>query len=117
MTTTQPKKKQKRSKNGERALLEIRKYQKDTDLLISKRPFSRLVQEITQKVLKDMDRRSSFCWQATAMLAIHTASEDYMVKIFEAAQLNAIHGKRVTILPKDMQLSKCQRRIFDDNNN
>jgi histone H3/H4 len=51
------------------------------------------------------------------MLAFHTASEDYMVKIFEAAQLNAIHGKRVTILAKDLQLSKCQRRIFDDNNN
>jgi histone H3 len=50
------------------------------------------------------------------MLAIHTASEDYMVKIFEAAQLNAIHGKQITILPKDMQLSKWQRQIFDDNN-
>jgi hypothetical protein len=49
------------------------------------------------------------------MLAIHTAFEDHMVKIFEAAQLNAIHGKQVTtLLPKDMQLSKCQSRIFDD---
>ena len=85
-------------------------------MLISKSPFSRLVQEITQQVLKDMDRRSAFCWQATAMLAIHIASKDYMVKIFEAAQLNAIHGKQVTILPKDMQLSKWQRQIFDDNN-
>ena len=75
------------------------------------------MQEITQNILKDMDRRSSFHWQATAMLAIHSASKDYMVKIFEAAQLNAIHGKRVTILPKDMQLSKGQRRIFDNNNN
>jgi histone H3/H4 len=107
VTTTQPKKKQKRFKHGERALLEIRKYQKDTELPISKRPFSRLVPEITETVLKDMDRRSAYRWQATAMLAIHTSSEDYMVKVFEAAQLNAIHGKRV---PKDMQ-------FFDDNNN
>jgi histone H3/H4 len=41
------------------------------------------------------------------------ASEDYLVKNFEAAQLNAIYGKPITIKPKDMKLSKRQRQIFD----
>jgi histone H3/H4 len=65
------------------------------------------VREITEKVFRDLDRRGAVCWQATAVLAIHTAYEDYMVKVYEAAQLNAIHGKRQTIVPKDMQLSTC----------
>jgi histone H3/H4 len=103
----QPTKKKTRYKNGDRALMEIRKYQKDTELLIAKRPFSKLVvREITEKVIRDNAGTCSVCWQATALIAIHTASKDDMVKVFEAAQLNAIHGKRQTIMPKDMQLSK-----------
>ena len=38
-----------RYRSGTRALLQIRKYQKSTELLLKKLPFQRLVQEITQK--------------------------------------------------------------------
>jgi histone H3 len=38
---------------GTRALIQIRKYQKSTDLLVKKLPFQRLVQEITQKYVTD----------------------------------------------------------------
>ena len=97
--------------------MEIRHYQKeDHEILIAKRPFSRLVREITQQVLRERGGKSKgMNWQATALLAVHTAGEDYLVKVFEAAQLNAAHGKRQTIMPKDMQLSRRSRRVFDDN--
>ena len=97
--------------------MEIHKYQDDYHhLLIAKRPFSRLVREITQQVcLEGAGKIKMMNWQATALLAIHTAGEDYLVKVFEAARLNAIHCKRQTIMPKDMQLSRRSRRVFDNN--
>ena len=45
-------------------------------------------------------------WQESALRALQTASEDYLVHLFEDANLCAIHGKRVTIMVKDIQLSR-----------
>jgi histone H3 len=42
-----------RYRPGTRALLQIRKYQKSTELLLKKLPFQRLVREITQKYATD----------------------------------------------------------------
>ena len=44
--------------------------------------------------------------QSTAMLALHEATEYYLVELFEWANLCALHAKRVTIMPKDMQLAR-----------
>lgn len=41
-----------------------------------------------------------------AIHAIQEAAEAYLVQLFEDVQLCAIHAKRVTILPKDIQLAK-----------
>ncbi len=89
-----------RYRPGTLALRQIRKYQKSTDLLLRKSPFSRLVREIAQ------DIRSDLKFQASAILALQEASEAYLVGIFEDTNLLAIHGKRVTIFPKDMQLAR-----------
>jgi histone H3/H4 len=97
-----------------RALMEIWKYKKNTDLLILKRPLSQLVREISQDIFKGQ-RQSSFCWTGAAMLAIHTALEDYMVKVFAATNYNTIHGRCVTIVQKDIKLTKTIRDIFNDN--
>jgi histone H3/H4 len=90
-TPTPKKNKHKHYKNGMRALMEIQKYQKNNDLLILKQPLSELVREISQDMLKG-EKQSSFCWTGAVMLAIHTALEDYMVKVFATANDNAIHG-------------------------
>ncbi len=45
-------------------------------------------------------------WQSEALLALQDATEDYIVHIFEDTNLCAIHAKRVTIKPKDMQLAR-----------
>lgn len=121
---------------GTVALREIRKYQKSTDLLIRKLPFQRLVREIAQdfkadlrfqnsailalQVLFDLSARVclslcvcvrvsvclSPCVCVDVCLGVQEASESYLVSLFEDTNLCAIHAKRVTIMPKDIQLAR-----------
>lgn len=93
--------KRRRYRPGTKALMEIRKYQKTTDLLLRKLPFARLVREIGNTVSVEPYR-----WTAEALLALQEASEAFMVGLFEDCNLCAIHAKRVTIMPKDMQLAR-----------
>ena len=85
---------------GTVALREIRKYQKSTELLIRKLPFQRLVREIAQ------DFKSDLKFQGSAILALQESAEAYLVALFEDTNLCAIHAKRVTIMPKDIQLAR-----------
>jgi histone H3 len=50
--------------------------------------------------------KSDLRFQSQAVLALQEASEAYLVGLFEDTNLCAIHAKRVTIMPKDMQLSR-----------
>ena len=93
-------KKPHRYRPGTVALREIRRYQKSTDLLIRRLPFQRLVREIAQ------DFHSDLRFQSSAILATQEASEAYLVGLMEDTNLCAIHAKRVTIMPKDMQLAR-----------
>jgi len=89
-----------RYRPGTKALQEIRRYQKSTDLLIRKLPFQRAVREIA------MDFKADLRFEAAAVQALQEASEAYLVGLFEDAYLCSIHSKRVTIMPKDMQLAR-----------
>jgi len=88
------------SRPGTVALREIRRYQKSTELLIRKLPFQRLVREIAQ------DFKTDLRFQSAAIGALQEASEAYLVGLFEDTNLCAIHAKRVTIMPKDIQLAR-----------
>nr|CAH7737326.1 unnamed protein product [Callosobruchus chinensis] len=88
------------AKSGTVALREIRRYQKSTELLIRKLPFQRLVREIAQ------DFKTDLRFQSSAVMALQEASEAYLVGLFEDTNLCAIHAKRVTIMPKDIQLAR-----------
>jgi len=90
-----------RMRPGERALREIRQYQKSTDLLIRKLPFARLVREVTHQFTS-----KDFRWQAAAILALQEAAEAHLVGLFEDANLCTIHAKRVTVMVKDIQLAR-----------
>ena len=85
---------------GTVALREIRWYQKSTELLIRKLPFNRLVREIAQ------DFKTELRFQIQAIGALQEAAEAYLVGLFEDTNLCAIHAKRVTIMPKDIQLAR-----------
>ena len=93
---------------GTVALREICRYQKLTELLIRKLPFQQLVREIAQDLGK-MNMR----FQSRAIMALQEASEAYLVGLLEDSNLCTIHTKRVTIMPKDIQLA---RRIRGERN-
>ncbi len=67
--------------------------------MIRKLPFQRLVREIAQ------DFKSDLRFQSAAVGALQEAAEYYLVGLFEDTNLAAIHAKRVTIQPKDIQLA------------
>ena len=90
-----------RYRPGEKALREIRFYQKNTELLIRRLPFARLVREVQTYFF-----RKEYRWQAEAMLALQEAAEAHLVGLFEDANLCTIHAKRVTVMPKDIQLAR-----------
>ena len=100
-------KKRYRYRPGTVALKQIRQYQKTTELLIRKLPFQRLVREIASdsEVIK-----SPLCgkvrFQSAAIMALQEATEAYLVGLFEDSNLCAIHARRVTIMPKDIQLAR-----------
>ncbi|XP_036411014.1 histone H3-like centromeric protein A [Megalops cyprinoides] len=101
-----PEKRRRRFRPGTRALMEIRKYQKTTDLLLRRGPFSRLVREVCVTFSK-LDLR----WQALALQALQEASEAFLVRLFADANLCAIHAKRVTLYPRDLQLARRIRGV------
>ena len=103
-------KKPHRYRPGTVALREIRRYQKSTENLFRKKSFQLLVREICYDVTGAADRR----FQASAMLALQETSESYLIGLKEDTNLCAIHAKRVTIMPKDIQLAL---RIRGDDKN
>ncbi|XP_042599672.1 histone H3-like centromeric protein A [Cyprinus carpio] len=95
-----------RFRPGTRALMEIRRYQKSTDLLLRKAPFSRLVREVCQTF-----SREQMMWQGYALMALQEAAEAFLVRLFSDANLCAIHAKRVTLFPRDIQLARRIRGV------
>ena len=88
-------------KKQTRVLRKIRKYQKSTDLLISKASFARLVKEVAMKIYLYNDELR---WQLSAIRCLQEASKAYFVSIFEECDLLVHNAKRVTIMPKDLHL-------------
>ena len=89
-----------RYRAGTVALKDIRHFQGSTALLIRKLPFQRLVREIAQDFKTDLQFKSA------AILCLQEAAEAYLVKLFDDTNLCAIHARRVTIMPKDIQLTR-----------
>ena len=89
-----------RYRAGTAVLRDICHFQKSTVLLIQKLPFQRLVREITQDFKTDMR------FQSAAILCLQEAVEAYLVGLFEDTNLCTIHARRVTIMPKDIQLAR-----------
>ena len=95
-----------RYRAGTAALKDIRHFQKTSALLIRKLPFQRLVREIAQ------DYKTDLRFQSAAILCLQEAAEAYLVRLFDDANLCAIHARRVTIMPRDIKLA---RRIRGEN--
>ena len=90
---------------GSKALREIRKYQKTTELLIRKWSFQKLVRELAQEITPNLR------FQMSSLRALQKDTESCIVILMEDTNLCAIHDKCVTIMPKDIQLA---HRIWDE---
>ncbi|VDN18050.1 unnamed protein product [Gongylonema pulchrum] len=104
-------KRPKRYRPGMKALREIRKYQKSTELLLRKLPFARLCKEILDDV---SERPGHYRFELQAISALQEvsflATEAFMVQFLENASFCTQHRKRVTLVPRDILLV---RRLFD----
>ena len=89
-----------RYRAGTAALKDIHHFQGSTALLIQKLPFQRVVREITQ------DFKTDLRFQSAVVLCLQEATEAYLVRLFDDANLCAIHARRVTIMPKDLFLAR-----------
>ena len=100
-------KKRYRYRMGTVALKQIRQYQKTTELLIRKLPFQQFVREIasdSEVITSPLCGKVRF--HSAAIMALQEAAEAYLVGLFEDTNLCAIHARRVTIMPKDIQLAR-----------
>ena len=94
-----------RTRPGTKALREIRRYQKSTELLIPKLPFQRFTRGIAD------ENKTDTRFTAGALAALQTATEAFVIGMLEDANLAAIHTKRVTVMPKDVKLVSQIRNI------
>ena len=82
-------------------LQEIRHYQREHGLICSKLACAHLFREICDTKIKEGLR-----WQASAVAALQEGFEDYLVGLFSDCVLEAIHGRRVTVMPKDIHITR-----------
>ncbi|RLN24523.1 hypothetical protein C2845_PM07G11330 [Panicum miliaceum] len=67
----------------------------------ARRAPQRLVREIAQ------DFKTDLRFQSSSVAVLQEAAEAYLVRLFEDTNLCTIHTKRLTIMPKDIQLARC----------
>ncbi|XP_054157457.1 uncharacterized protein LOC128955805 [Oppia nitens] len=87
---------------------EIQRYQRSVECLIPRLPFQRLVRDIVVEWYPEANLR----WQALAIEALQEAAENFLVTLFEDANLCAIHARRVTIMPRDIFLARRVSRAL-----
>lgn len=93
--TADPVKRRRRFRPGTVALREIRRFQKGTEHLLRRLPFTRLVRELGSLYREDLR------FQRSALDAMQDASEAHLIGMLEKINRAAIHARRVTIMPKD----------------
>ncbi len=77
----------------------IRDLQLSTDLILKKGPFQRIVRSVCNEMHgKDMR------FQRNAIMMLQEAAEVYLIGKLEGANCCASHAKRVTTMPKDVEL-------------
>ena len=89
-----------RYRPGQRALRDIKLFQRSTDLLLPKAALFRVIKEMTTKIYPEAR------YSAAAISAIQNCVENHMIGLFEDTNLCAIHAGRATIMTKDMRLAR-----------
>ena len=77
--------------------------------LIWRTPFNKLIKEISQEYRINPEGPGTpsvqVHFQSTALAALQEAAENFLIGLFEDVNLLAVHAKRVTVMPHDIQLA------------
>ena len=77
--------------------------------LIWRTPFNKLIKEISQEYRINPEGPGTFSvqvhFQSTALAALQEAAENFLIGLFEDVNLLAVHAKRATVIPHDIQLA------------
>jgi histone H3/H4 len=88
-----------------RALREIRHYQQNVGTLIPRLRFARLVRQIAEQIWYELAPGvGGLRFSVAALAAIQETAEASLVFMFEMSNRLAIHGKRITVMPRDVHL-------------
>jgi histone H3 len=101
-----PARKPHRYRSGTKALMTIRKLSKTTQLLIPKSVFGRLVKEIGMKY------KSEIRWKRSAIEALHSMAEAYLVDLFQKGGAVSVVHKQQTLMLPDFKMAQCMRDSF-----
>jgi len=94
------------NKRKQRAIQEIKTYQRSTDLLIPRASFERLVREVLSNIpYTDHIQRM----EPRAIEALQEAAEAFIVEIMDETNLMTLHRFAQTISPRDMALALSLR--------
>lgn len=90
---------------GKGAIAQIRSAQKQSECTqIARASFDRVA-----RVAASRAARGDLRWTADAMGLLQASAEQYAIKLLADANLAAIHAKRTTVQPKDLQLVRRVR--------
>lgn len=93
-------------KPGTPVLRTIRRFQNPgmNDVLLRRRPFQRLVMELSSDFISGGHR-----FERSAIDALKQATEAHMVSLLSDAHLCSLHGRRQTLMVKDLLLARRLR--------
>ena len=83
-----------------RRLREIRREQLSSGYIFPPKVFANMCAEVTQ------DFKTNMAFTAQALECMQCLTESYLVQLSEDTNLAAIHGRRVMVMPKDIQLAR-----------
>lgn len=89
---------------GTVAKRQMNKYQRGTELLLRKGPFKRLVREILDELReKDAPEEDPTRTKRAMYPILQEATEGYVINLFRKSTKASKHGKRVTLMSKDVR--------------
>src|SRR6185436_8319680 len=98
-------KKPHRFRPGTVAKREIKKYSNSVADLIPHAPFQKLCRDIAGDIETSIkNNKGNLRFQKNAILALKSASQDFLNKLFEDSNMYAKHAKRETVFVKDIGL-------------
>lgn len=106
-------KKARRWHSGTQAKRDARRLQKETGLLLRKKPFERIVRTVLEKI-KLPDEEDTLRVKNRCFMLLQDTTERHIVNLLRKCIPATEHGKRKTLMAKDVRLV---RNIIEDGDN